>query len=66
MSDMKRFLKNSSSDERKKVAGLAGTTVNYFWQVAGGHRKPSALLAKRLEVASEKKMTRAGLRPDIY
>ena len=59
----------TTADEREEVAKQAGTTVDYLWQLAGGHRKPSVELAKRLEAASKKigkHMRRHELRSDIW
>lgn len=57
---------NASPDQRENVAKKAETTVAYLIQLAGGHRKPSPDLARRLSIATEGKLTREGLRPDIY
>jgi hypothetical protein len=59
--DMKSFVKQTPPDERERVAMLAGTTDAYLQQLAGGHRKPSSALAKRLEEASCGKLTRLKL-----
>lgn len=42
------FLKHNSPDRITAVAAEAGTTFEYFKQIAYGHRRPSVLLAKRL------------------
>jgi DNA-binding transcriptional regulator YdaS (Cro superfamily) len=64
--DMKTFLKNTSPDEREALANRLGTSVAYFWQIAGGHRKPSALLCRRLEAASGGLISAAELRPELF
>jgi len=64
--DMKAFLKVSSKSELIRAAELAGTTVNYFRQIAGGHRKASPLLAKKIEKSTDGKVGRACLRPDVF
>lgn len=64
--DMKTFVKTTPKQERERIAKIAGTTDAYFQQLAGGHRKPSALLAKRLEKATNKKLTRAELLPEEF
>ena len=64
--DAKTFLKSASMQERERVAADAGTTVAYLWQLAGGHSKPSARLAIRLEAASAGKMTREDLLPEFF
>ncbi len=45
---------------------MANTSVGYLYLVAGGHRRASAELAKRIEQASSAKVTRHDLRPDIF
>jgi NAD(P)H-dependent flavin oxidoreductase YrpB (nitropropane dioxygenase family) len=41
-------------------------SVGYLYLIAGGHRRPSAELAKKIEQATAGKVTRAELRPDIF
>lgn len=50
--DMRTFLQSINADERKKVAKSAGTSVNYLYQIAGGHRDPSKKLAIKLSHAT--------------
>lgn len=50
--DVKTFLKTSTKAEREEVARAAGTSVSYLWQLAGGHRNPSKVMAEKLEKAS--------------
>lgn len=64
--DCKTFLKSTPIDERERVARRAGTTVAYLKQIAGGHSRPSADLAVRLESASDGRMTREDLLPDLF
>lgn len=64
--DCKAFLKSYSIEERERVAKRAGTTVAYLKQIAGGHSRPSADLAVRLELASDGRMTREDLLPDLF
>ncbi|MCD2852695.1 helix-turn-helix domain-containing protein [Pseudomonas aeruginosa] len=66
MSDQLRsWLTSATSEERERVARLAGTSVGHLYQLAGGHRKASPELAERLQDASSGKVTIAGLRPDL-
>lgn len=47
------LLRDATPDERDRLARLAGTTVNYLYQVAGCHRpRPSAEFAVALADAS--------------
>jgi hypothetical protein len=63
--DMKTFLKNSNDAEREQLAAMVGSSVNYFWQIAGGHKQPGPKLCKKL-VEANPKFTLAELRPDIW
>lgn len=62
------FLRTLSRDEREAFAqkvSRAGS-VGYLYLVAGGHRRASAELARKIEECSAGKVTRLELRPDIY
>lgn len=56
----------AANSERKRVAKEAGTTVGYLIQLAGGHRQPSPGLSRLLEQATEGKVTKEEMRPDIW
>lgn len=58
--------KNLSSSERERLAKASGTASAYLYQIAAGYRKPSPLLAQRIEAASNGLVTRQDLRPDVY
>ncbi|MCE3025758.1 hypothetical protein [Salinicola sp. DM10] len=60
------WLKRTTAEERETLAANAGTSVGYIWQLAGGHRKASLGMAKRLQEASFGELTIQGLRPDIF
>ena len=64
--NIKTFIKSTPKTERQRIAALAGTTDAYFSQLAGGHRKPSLALAKRIEEASGKLITRQELLPEAF
>jgi transcriptional regulator with XRE-family HTH domain len=64
--DCRDFLRSASSDERERVAKRAGTSVAYLKQIAGGYSKPSAAMAVRLEVASDRRMLREDLLPEFF
>ena len=40
--------------QRARLAKLAGTSVNYLYQLASGHRSARANLARDLELASKR------------
>jgi len=62
------FLKTADQDERSRVADEAGTSVAYLYQIAGGHRKPSTDLAKKIAAATKPpyKVGKADLLPDVW
>jgi DNA-binding transcriptional regulator YdaS (Cro superfamily) len=64
--DMRSFLNSIDQAERERIAIACETTVDYFWQIAGNHRKPGALLARKIDLHTEGKVTAAELRPDIF
>ena len=46
---LKEFLRAASKRERAEVAAVCRDSVAYLYQLAGGHRYASALLAVRIE-----------------
>ena len=64
--DCRTFLRSTDSDDRERVAKRARTTVAYLKQIAGGHSRPSADMALRLEAASDGRMTREELLPEFF
>lgn len=64
--DCRTFLKSTTPAERERVATRARTTVAYLKQIAGGHSRPSADMAVRLETASDGRMTREELLPEFF
>ena len=48
------------------LAANAGTKPVYLRQIVKGHRKPSHGLARAIEVATNGRVTRQELRPDIF
>jgi DNA-binding transcriptional regulator YdaS (Cro superfamily) len=64
--NLRDWLNSVDSTERERVAGAAGTSVGYLWQLAGTHRKPSTDLAKAIEAATAGVVARHDLRPDIW
>lgn len=65
LSDYLRDLDPLARQRFAKKVSRAGS-VGYLYLVAGGHRRASPELAKKIEEASEGKVTRAELRPDIF
>ena len=64
--DMKEFLKSIKREEREQLANAVGSSVAYFHQIAGGHRKPSARLCVLLEKHSNGLLKKESLRPDYF
>lgn len=64
--ELKEFWRSLTDIRRKQIAWSAGTTENYLRQVLACGRRPSATLAKALEIASEGEITRRQLLPDIF
>lgn len=55
--DAKTFIDEFGRDEAKRIAECAGTTIEYFSQIAHGHRRPSVKLAKRLVISSANRLS---------
>jgi len=47
--ELKHFLRAATKRERAEVAEVCNDSVSYLYQLAGGHRYASALLATRIE-----------------
>lgn len=62
---MKSYMQQSTPEERDALAKKVGSTVGYFYQIAGGHKQPGPKLCRKL-VAAESKLTLPELRPDIW
>jgi len=63
---LSKYYKSLSRKERAKVAKLAGIGVDYLYQLSTGFRRASPDTAKRLEKATDGKITKEQLRPDIW
>ena len=63
--DARQFIQTHPADAAA-VAHRAGTTLIYLRMIGWGHKRPSPKLARALEDASQGRMTRAELRPDIW
>lgn len=62
---MKTYLRSVAPEDRELLAEKVACSVAYFYQIAGGHRKPSAKLCKKL-IEFEPRLSLAELRPDIW
>jgi transcriptional regulator with XRE-family HTH domain len=63
---MQAWLKKANATERSQVAAKAGTSVGYLYQIAGGHRRPSLELSRKLRNATDGEVSISSLRPDLY
>lgn len=62
---MKTFLQQATREEREELAARVDSSVGYFYQIAGGHKKAGPKLCKLL-VREEPQFTLSELRPDIW
>ena len=46
------FMRAADKSERAEVAAVCNGSIGYLYQVAGGHRHASAIMALRLEKAT--------------
>ena len=60
MMKMRDFMRAASKRERAEVATVCNGSVGYLYQVAGGHRHASAIMALRLEKATRRVAERSG------
>lgn len=49
---LRHFLKRATQRERNRLAGVCHNSVAYLYQLAGGHRYASPLMATRIERVS--------------
>lgn len=59
--EMRDWLLKSTQEQREQVAAEADTSVEYLWQISGGHRNPSKKLAERLEAATNGELNKVRL-----
>ena len=57
--ELKDFLKVATKRERAEIAVVCNDSVSYLYQLAGGHRYASALLATRIEQITLQVATRS-------
>ena len=62
---MKTYLQQTAPELREKLAQEVKSSVGYFYLIAGGHRKASTTLCKKL-VEKEPRLTLQELRPDVW
>lgn len=60
--ELKTFLRKVTQQERAEVAIACKSSVGYLYQIAGGHRFASPLMATRIERQTRRVVGRSGLR----
>ncbi|HEX8106730.1 MAG TPA: hypothetical protein VF516_03330 [Kofleriaceae bacterium] len=63
--DAKTFLEKHGRETTRQVCEAAETSIEYFSQIAYGHRRPSVDLAKKLTKASEEAIADKRARLDV-
>lgn len=58
--NMLAFLRAANKSERSDVAVVCNGSIGYLYQLAGGHRFASAIMAVRLERATGRVAERSG------
>ncbi|MHB8916208.1 MAG: hypothetical protein ACYC4K_10405 [Thiobacillus sp.] len=49
---LKDYIKSITKEQREEFASMSGTSVGYLYLLAGSHRTPSMSMARRLQKAS--------------
>lgn len=65
---LSELLKELSQTEREQLADDAGTTVEYLYQIAGGHRGGSGKLIRLIAESgvNNGRTSKEEMRPDIF
>lgn len=53
-------------DQKRQFAAKIGSTVDYMKQISGGHSKPSAALARKIDEASFGQVPRSEFCPEVF
>lgn len=64
--NLRDYIDAMSAEGKKAFAARADTTVDYLWQLKGGHSRPSPEMCKRLVQASDGILELSELRSDIW
>jgi DNA-binding transcriptional regulator YdaS (Cro superfamily) len=59
-------LNELTKTELEEIAEKAGTSVGYLVQIKNGHRKASPKLVTKIQEATNGKVSREDLRPDLW
>lgn len=60
------FLRSLDAVQRQAFADKVERSVGYLYLVAGGHRRASPELAQAIDAATEGKVSKEELRPDLW
>ena len=63
---LSQHLRELDKDGREQLAARVDSSSGYLYLLAGGHRKASPTLARKIEEATGGAVTRHELRPDIF
>jgi len=65
-SAFKAYWKGLTPPQKRALADKVETSIGYLKQIAGGFSRPSLELARSIELASKRKVTRVSFRPEAY
>lgn len=63
--DMRTLLRTMNEPQRQELARKVDSSLGYLRLIAGGHRRPSTDLAKKL-VEADARLSLHELRPDVW
>ena len=65
---MKQYIDKYKKDRKRvrDLAELVGVQRIYLTQIAGGHSRPSAVLARKLHEGTNGEIQKSALRPDVF
>ena len=66
MEDFATMYRGLSPVEKQELAKRIGSSLAYLSQLVNGHRRASALFAVKIEHATDGKIRRQDIRPDIF
>ncbi len=60
------YFRALSPDQKRELAKGLGTSLGYLKQIVGGHSRPSATFAAKMDRATKGKAPKRELRPDVF
>ena len=64
--ELLKFIKNKGRGYQSQLAKEVGISQAFMWQIANKRRKSPPQVAKDIELATNFKVTKKELRPDIW